>query len=63
LPLSADHQTIKIFDVSGKLLREVAISPAQSRKEAEMKIPLKGINSGTYFIKFGTGVKKFLIVK
>jgi len=58
-----DKAELKIFDVSGKLLKQVAIPAAQSRNEAEMKISLKGINPGTYFIKFGTGVKKFLIVK
>jgi len=50
---------IEIFDVSGKLIREITLMGTGQ----EIKIPLKGINPGTYFIKFGTEVKKFIVVK
>jgi hypothetical protein len=63
LPLKADRQTIKIFDISGKLLKEVALPAVPSGNEAGIKISLKGINPGTYFIKVGSEVKKFIIVK
>jgi len=63
LPLKADRQTIKIFDISGKLLKEVALPALPSGNEAGIKISLKGINPGTYFIKVGSEVKKFIIVK
>jgi len=45
------------------LLKEVALPATLSGNEAGIKISLKGINPGTYFIKFGTEVKKFLVVE
>jgi len=54
---------IEIFDISGKLLKEVALPAVPSCNEAGIKISLKGINPGTYFIKVGTEVKKFLVVE
>ena len=55
----------KIFDVSGKLVKEIATSASQSRNDGmgETKISLKGINPGIYFLRFGTETKKFLVVK
>jgi len=65
IPLSANCSTLKIFDVSGKLIREIAILVAEShnKQEREIRISLKGINPGIYFIQLGTEVKKFLVVK
>jgi hypothetical protein len=56
---------IKIFDVSGKLVKEIAQPTSQSRndKRTEMKISLKGINPGIYFLRLGRETKKFLVVK
>jgi len=65
LPLSADRQAIKMFDVTGKLIKEIATSASQSRNDvvAETKISLKGINPGIYFLRLGKETKKFLFVK
>ncbi|MEO0114521.1 MAG: T9SS type A sorting domain-containing protein [candidate division WOR-3 bacterium] len=61
LSLSADRQAIKIFDVSGKLIREIATPSAHNGNE--LKISLKGTKPGIYFLRLGTETKKFLIVK
>jgi YVTN family beta-propeller protein len=63
LPSSADRQTIKIFNVSGKLVKvEDAVTSPQSHKQ-ELIISLKGINPGIYFLRLGKETKKFLVVK
>jgi hypothetical protein len=56
---------IKIFNVSGKLIKEIATSASQSRNDriGEIKVSLKGINPGIYFLEIGKEVKKFLVVK
>jgi len=61
LPLSADCQTLKIFDVSGKVIKEIATSASQSRNDDVVKVSLKGINPGIYFLRFGKETKKFII--
>ena len=61
LPQSADRQKLKIFDVSGKLEKEIATPTA--RNDAMVKISLKGINPGIYFLRLGKETKKFLVVK
>jgi hypothetical protein len=54
---------IKIFDVSGKLVKVAEkVTSAQSHKQ-EVRISLKGINPGIYFLKLGKETKKFLVVK
>jgi YVTN family beta-propeller protein len=53
---------IKIFDASGKLVKEERITSAQEYKQ-EMKISLKGIEPGIYFLRLGKETKKFLVVK
>ena len=66
VPLSKkDATAIKIFDVSGKLIKEIATPGSQPRNYGmgETKISLKGINPGIYFLQLGTEVKKFLVVK
>jgi len=73
LPLTADRQMIKIFDVSGKLIKEIA-TPSEFastsfgtrsalRNDGEAVISLKGINPGIYFLRLGKETKKFLVVK
>jgi predicted nucleic-acid-binding Zn-ribbon protein len=62
LPQTADRQMIRIFDVSGTLVKEEKVTGAQSHKQ-EMIISLKGINPGIYFLQVGKEVKKFLVVK
>jgi hypothetical protein len=52
---------IEIFDVSGKLIKEINLSSAK-----EPKISLKGIKSGVYLLKIKTENKEFtkkLIIK
>ena len=63
VPLSVKE--IKIFDVSGKIIKEIATPASQSRNDRviETKISLKGINPGIYFLRFGRETKKFLVVK
>jgi len=62
LPQYADRQNLKVFDASGKLIREVhKVTCAQENKEEV--ISLKGINPGIYFLRLGKETKKFLVVK
>jgi hypothetical protein len=62
-PWSAEEQTdIKIFDVSGTLVKEEKVTSAQSHKQ-EIKISLKGINPGIYFLRLGKDTKKFIVAK
>ncbi len=63
LSQNTNYSMIKIFDVSGKLVKLVKnVTSAQSQKQ-EMKISLKGINPGIYFLEIGKQVKKLLVVK
>jgi len=49
--------------VSGKLVKVAdVVTSAQEHKE-EIKISLKGISPGIYFLRFGTETQKFLVVK
>ncbi len=58
-----DKYEIKIFDVTGKLLKVTEeVKSAQVHKQ-EVRISLKGINPGIYFLQLGKEVKKFLVVK
>ncbi|MEO0114768.1 MAG: T9SS type A sorting domain-containing protein [candidate division WOR-3 bacterium] len=61
--LYAQSSVLKIFDVSGKLIKEIASPPKADRNDGEVKISLKGINPGIYFLKLGNQTKKFLVVK
>jgi hypothetical protein len=54
---------LRIFDVSGKLIKEIATPASQSRNDKELVISIKGINPGIYFLQTETEVKKFLVVK
>jgi hypothetical protein len=57
------RREIKIFDVSGKLVKVIdKVTSAQEHKQ-EMNISLKGINPGIYFLQVGKEVKKFLVVR
>ncbi|MEO0114116.1 MAG: T9SS type A sorting domain-containing protein [candidate division WOR-3 bacterium] len=59
VPLSVKE--IRIFDVSGKLIRAIATPSAHT--DNEIKISLKGIKSGIYFLQLGTETKKFLVTR
>ena len=58
-------QAIKIFDVSGKLIREITSPPKADRNDriGEIKISLKGINPGLYFLVLGKETTKLMVVK
>ena len=62
-PLS--EKTIKIFDISGKLIKEIVLlaSELHNNQEREMRVSLKGINPGIYFLQLGKATKKFMVVK
>jgi hypothetical protein len=65
-PLSGkETANLKIFDVSGKLIKDVALTASESHndQEREIRISLKGINPGIYFLRLGKETKKFLVVK
>jgi len=59
LPQSADRSQIKIFDVSGKIVKEVR------SEEQETRISLDGIKNGVYFVRVGNemATKKLVITK
>lgn len=73
IPLSV--KAIKIFDVSGKLIKEIASTSEFASQSIgtrfalrndngrEIKISLKGISPGIYFLRLGKETKKFLVVK
>jgi hypothetical protein len=60
-PLS--EKTVKVFDITGKMIKEIATTTSQSRNDLVLEISLKGINPGIYFLKLGKETKKFLVVK
>jgi len=63
LPSTADRKELKIFDVSGKLVKVAEkVTSAQEHKN-EVRISLKGMNPGIYFLRIGKETKKFLVVK
>jgi hypothetical protein len=63
-PMSVKDKTeLKIFDALGKLTREIASPPKADRNDQDIKISLKGINPGIYFLRLGKETKKFLVVK
>jgi hypothetical protein len=63
LPLTADRQTIKIFNVSGKLVKVIDNVKSTQEHKQELRISLKGINPGIYFLKLGKETKKFIVAK
>jgi hypothetical protein len=63
LPQTAARLPLKIFDAAGKMIRLVNnVTSAQEHKK-EMRISLKGMNPGIYFLQVGSTVQKFLVVK
>jgi hypothetical protein len=67
LPLSADRTQIKIFDVSGKLVKEIGDCLRQPRNDrtGELRVSLKGISPGIYFLQLTNDpeTKKLVITK
>jgi uncharacterized delta-60 repeat protein len=66
LSQSTNYSEIKIFDVSGKLINEIASGIAsQPRNDNIVQVSLDGIKNGVYFVKVGneTDLKKLVILK
>jgi photosystem II stability/assembly factor-like uncharacterized protein len=49
-----DKLTVKIFDVSGKLVKEIARVRNGQRNDNDIRISLNGIKNGVYFIRIQT---------
>ena len=60
LPQSADRPEIKIFDVTGKPIKEIA--SATPRNDNIIRVSLDGIKHGVYFVKVGNEVVKEKLV-
>ncbi len=58
-----NEKTIKIFDICGKMIKEIATTASQSRNDGAVVISLKGINPGIYFLQFENEIRKFLVVR
>jgi len=60
LPQSANRSQIKMFDVSGKIVKELNFSGV-----GEIRVPLKDIKAGVYFVQLDnqTTTKKLIITK
>ncbi len=63
IPSSIKNQMLKMFDTSGKLVKEIDTPSAHNDKIAEIIVSLKGIKPGVYFVKVGDEmVKEKLVV-
>ncbi len=65
IPSSIKNQTLKMFDISGKLVKEIDFPSAHNDKVAEMRVSLKGIKDGVYFLQLNNEpmTKKLVITK
>jgi hypothetical protein len=61
LPQSANHSQIKIFDVMGKVIKEIATPSA--RNDNIVRVSLEDIKDGVYFIKAGDQTRKIVVNK
>jgi hypothetical protein len=59
LPLTANCTQIKIFDVTGKIVKET------KSKNQKTRVSLEGIKNGVYFVKIdnNTQVTKIIVTK
>jgi hypothetical protein len=53
----------RIFDETGKLVYEIALSAAQTRNSGEETVSLKGIGQGIYFVQVGAETGKFVVTR
>jgi len=52
LPRSADRSEIKIFDLSGKIVKEIRdCFPESGRNDNVVRVSLDGIKNGIYFVR------------
>ena len=60
LSQSADREQIKIYDVTGKVIKEL-----ESSGNRELRVSLDGIKNGVYFVRVGDKIvtKKLVITK
>jgi uncharacterized delta-60 repeat protein len=60
LPKTVDHSEIKIFDVTGKVVKEL-----ESSGNRELRVSLDGIKNGVYFVQLGNQLicRKLVITK
>jgi len=56
-PQLATRSTLKIFDINGKLIKDVKVT------KQNMTISLKGIKPGVYFINMDANVKKLVVTR
>jgi hypothetical protein len=63
--VQGDKCVVKMFDVTGKVVREIDSPSAHNDKVAELRISLDGIKNGVYFIQAGDEIinKKLVITK
>jgi hypothetical protein len=57
LPQSADREQIKIYDVTGKVVKEL-----ESSGNRELRVSLDGIKNGVYFVQVGNEMAKEKLV-
>ncbi|MEO0115088.1 MAG: hypothetical protein ABIK93_06385 [candidate division WOR-3 bacterium] len=55
-------QTIKIIKEI-EMLKRIQHDPFRAQNDNEIKILLKGIKPGIYFLQFGNQTKKFLVIE
>ncbi len=57
------ENNIKIFDVSGMLIKVAETVTSEQNQKQDVRISLKGIKPGIYFLRLGNENQKFLVVK
>ncbi len=62
IPSSINSQMLKIFDVSGKLVKEIDSPSAHNGQVADKRVSLKGIKPGVYFVQVGNALVKAKLV-
>jgi hypothetical protein len=64
LPQSTDRSQIKIFDVTGKVVKEILpLHCVQGQNDNTVRVSLDGVKNGVYFVKVGTINKKIIVTK
>ncbi|MEO0092033.1 MAG: YCF48-related protein [candidate division WOR-3 bacterium] len=56
-PITTNNSTLKIFDISGKLIKEIKIN------QPENKISLRDLDAGIYYLQLNKTIKKITIIK
>lgn len=61
--VQGDKIAVKIFDVTGKVIKEIALATPHNDKVAELRVSLKGIMPGVYFVQAGREIIKLIVTK